>query len=86
MSPQQVERLLGGAPGHYGRNWGPTSGTLECCPAEGRYEVWTNDDTMLEITFDEDSRVVQKHKRAHFHRYGLIGYWLWRYLGCKFPD
>lgn len=76
MTQKQVERLLGGSPGHYGRYWGPSMMTLEGVLIEGRKEVWTDDDTMLEVFFDEDSKAVGKHKRSRFHRYSLISHWL----------
>ena len=75
MTQDEVERLLGGSPGHYGRKWGSGMMTLEGSP-KGRKEIWTDDDTMFEVAFDEEGKVVGKHKRARYERHSLISDWL----------
>jgi hypothetical protein len=59
MTQKQVERLLGGHPGHYGVKWRPAILTDERFVV-GRKEAWTDDDTTLEVFFDKDSKVVGK--------------------------
>jgi hypothetical protein len=73
---REVERLLGGAPGHYGTKWGPGRMTAEGFVCDGREEIWTNDNTMLEVCFDADGTVVGKHQRAGYSRESLIAHWL----------
>ena len=76
MTQKDVEHLLGGAPGHYGRRWGPGLMTLEGFFLHGRREEWTNDDTMLEVIFDGEGIVIGKHRRAGYGRSSLIRHWL----------
>jgi len=83
MTEREVERLLGGSPGHYGIKWGRAMMTAERGFVyergflyDGRREIWTNDNTMLEVFFDADGTVVGKHKRAAYSRESLIVHWL----------
>ena len=55
MTQTEVERLLGGPPGDYGRNWEYAFASLEECLSPDnaiREETWANDHTRLEIFFD----------------------------------
>ncbi len=67
MHRAEVEKLLGGCPGHYGRNLGSY---VETCEEAGLQnpEIWTDDTNMLEIAFDEHDLVIRTHKRAGYSR------------------
>ena len=71
MTQGQVEELLGGPPGDYGRNrGGQCLSTLEgAFGRDGSVEkVWFDDNRRFEVWFDDADKVVYFHKRAHFHR------------------
>lgn len=74
MTQSEVEQLLGGPPGHYGRNWGTYFATLEGTLVQGREEYWTTDNRMLEVYFDENDKVVGTHQRAGYAREPLIDF------------
>lgn len=75
MSQQQVEELLGGPPGEYGRNtgdvWMSTEGYITPGETEKR---WWDDENRLEVFFDNNGRVTRKHKRESYHRY-KVTFW-----------
>jgi hypothetical protein len=67
MSQAEVEELLGGPPGNYGRYAnGKSMMTLEgyIPPAGAAERVWCDDSNRLEIYFDAEGRVVGHHRRA----------------------
>jgi hypothetical protein len=67
MTAAQVEELLGGPPGDYGRWWfGSISMSLEpvAVPPGSREAVWFNDDHRIEVSFNDGARVVAVHKRS----------------------
>jgi hypothetical protein len=69
MAQSEVEGLLGGPPGNYGRYaGGPAWMTLEGSPAPpGSVEkVWCDDAHRFEVYFDREGRVVGFHKRAGY--------------------
>jgi hypothetical protein len=69
MSLSEVERLLGGPPGNYGRYSEETgSMTLEgyLAPPGSGEKVWCNDENRFEIYFDQQKQVVGYHKRARY--------------------
>jgi hypothetical protein len=66
MQRGEVEKLLGGAPGHYGRNLGVP--VMTCEAGLQSPEIWTDDTNMLEIEFDEHDLVIRTHKRAGYSR------------------
>ena len=66
MQRGEVEKLLGGPPGHYGRNLGDS--TMTCEGAAQSPQIWTDDTNMLEIEFDENDSVIGTHKRAGYSR------------------
>ena len=84
----EVEGLLGGPPGNYGRHAGGGAWmTLEgiIAPAGSVERVWCDDGTRLEVWFDPGGRVVVPHKRAGYGQHST-GVWervrLWaRQLG-----
>lgn len=70
MSQAEVEELLGGPPGNYGRFAGGETGmTLEgyISPAGAVERVWCDDANRFEIYFDAGGRVAGQHRRS--------GYW-----------
>ena len=66
MHRGEVEKLLGGPAGHYGRHLGTQSMTCEGGPQSP--EIWTDDNNMLEIAFDKNDLVICTHKRAGYSR------------------
>jgi hypothetical protein len=67
MSQAEVEKLLGGPPGDYGRNVGGTSFvTAEgfCRPPGSIERLRYDDSNQFEIYFDAEERVVAFRKRA----------------------
>ena len=75
MPRAEVEALLGGPPGDYGRR--PERSAWMSCegfarpggwPAGSREEKWSDDDCQLEVVFDAGGRVVATHRRVHYHR------------------
>jgi hypothetical protein len=72
MALEQVEDLLGGPPGDYGRLW---FGSAESMSHEGvnvppgsRELVWFDDNHRIEVHFDWQDRVVAVHQRARWER------------------
>src|SRR5262249_9340588 len=65
MTQEEVEDLLGGSPGNYGR-YKTGMMTLEgvIAPPGSVEKIWCNDARRFEIYFDQDRRVVLKHERA----------------------
>ena len=80
MTQAEVEKLLGGPPGNYGR-YSEKSGfmTLEgyFAPAGSVEKVWCNDKHRFEVYFDQDGQVVGQHKRAGYEQ-GSAPSWLER--------
>jgi hypothetical protein len=73
MSQSQVESLLGGPPGNYGTVYllgGGAFTSLESpiLPPGARREIWSDDETQLEVYFDANGRVCFHFRRAHFSR------------------
>ena len=79
MHLEEVERLMGGPPGEYGRyaSTGSTHTTLEgfdCPPGSNQFPGpptglrWTNDDHSFEFCFDEEGVLIAKHERAEYGR------------------
>jgi hypothetical protein len=69
MSLSEVEGLLGGPPGNYGRYAGGMSEmTLEgyLAPPGSVEKVWCDDANRFEIYFDQQMQVVGYHKRARY--------------------
>jgi hypothetical protein len=69
MSQAEVEGLLGGPPGNYGRYAGGQSEmTAEgYWPPPGSVErIWCDDGNRFEICFDAGGRVVGHHRRAGY--------------------
>jgi hypothetical protein len=83
MTQAEVERLLGGPPGNYGRYAnGDGLMTLEgyIAPAGSVEKIWCDDAIRFEIYFDAQGRVVGQHKRASYQqtpREGPFADW-WR--------
>jgi hypothetical protein len=80
MTQSEVEKLLGGPPGNYGR-YSEKSGfmTLEgyFAPASAVEKVWCDDAHRFEVYFDPEGRVVGLHKRAGYEQ-GSAPSWLER--------
>jgi hypothetical protein len=71
MSQAEVEAILGGPPGDYGRyRWGTAMMTCEGSPQPpGSVEVaWFDDSSRFEVFFNRQGRVVGSHRRAGFER------------------
>jgi hypothetical protein len=69
MTQAEVEGLLGGPPGNYGRHAGGEGMmTLEgyIAPAGSVERLWCDDANRFEIYFDREGRVVGLHKRASY--------------------
>jgi hypothetical protein len=65
----EVEELLGGPPGNYGRYAGGMSKmTMEgyLAPPGSIEQIWCDDTNRFEIYFDANDRVVGFHRRAGF--------------------
>jgi len=69
MTQNEVEVLLGGLPGFYGRNFGQSRMTEEgvILPPGVREMSWSDDNNRLEVFFGSDGKVWGSHKRAGFH-------------------
>ena len=69
MTQNEVEVLLGGPPGFYGRNFGRSKMTEEgvILPPGVREMSWSDDNNRLEVFFGSDGKVWGSHKRAGFH-------------------
>ena len=86
MSQAEVEQLLGGPPGNYGRYpHGASMMTLEgyLSPAGAVEKVWCDDTCRFEIYFDAEGRVVGQHRRASYSQQppeGILA-WLRRVVG-----
>ncbi len=85
MLQSEVEALLGGPAGNYGRNnSGRARMTLEGYfpPPESVERVWFDDTNRFEIYFDNQGQVVGYHKRAGFQQISTEGFFakLWRKL------
>jgi hypothetical protein len=79
MTQAEVERLLGGPPGNYGRYSASRSiMTLEgyTGPPGSVEKVWCNDAHRFEIYFDQQDRVVGLHKRAGYQQTSWLASWL----------
>lgn len=87
MTLVEVEQLLGGPAGNYGRNEKSSYGSLEAfiSPPGPAYREWTDDSHSLEIYFDTRYRVVGSHQRAIYRQTVPRSYfnWLWRALGVS---
>jgi hypothetical protein len=70
MTMAEVESILGGPPGDYGRYDGNAMMTMEgTFGPPGAVEVlWFDDDNRLEVWFDQSGTVVKVHRRAGFTR------------------
>jgi hypothetical protein len=70
MTQAEVEQILGGPPGDYGRHQGGvTRMTAEGYDPRGSVlKYWFDDSTRLEIAFDAQDRVVGTHKRFSWRR------------------
>jgi hypothetical protein len=70
MALSEVENLLGGPAGDYGKNCGGRAMmTCEGFFVPGATEkIWFDDSTQFEIWFDTDDNVAGKNKRANFSR------------------
>jgi hypothetical protein len=69
MLQSEVEELLGGPPGNYGRYAGGSSWmTCEGCvvPPGSTEKLWCDDRHRFEIYFDGAGRVVGIHRRAGY--------------------
>src|SRR5262245_16040141 len=80
MTQAEVEGLLGGPPGNYGRHaTGRGLMTAEgyIAPAGSVERVWCDDAHRFEIYFDPEGRVVGLHKRASYSQSPAPG-WLAR--------
>jgi hypothetical protein len=75
MTQAEVERLLGGPPGNYGR-YSQCIMTLEgyIAPPGSVEKRWRDDAHCFEIYFDQEDRVVGLHKRAGYGQHP--GNWL----------
>jgi hypothetical protein len=86
MTLAEVEALLGGPPGNYGRfTDGMGFMTLEgyISPPGAVEQIWCDDANRYEIYFDADGRVVGHHRRAGYSQEpgdGVFG-WLRRITG-----
>jgi hypothetical protein len=83
MSQAEVEALLGGPPGNYGRYLrGKASMTTEgvIAPPGSVERVWCDDSNRLEVYFDGQGRMVGYHKRASYRQMPPDGFVvrLWR--------
>jgi hypothetical protein len=80
MPQAEVERLLGGPPGNYGRYpGGRTDMTMEgyLSPSGAIERVWCDDSSRFEIYFDADGRVVGNHRRAGYSQEPGEGIFEW---------
>jgi hypothetical protein len=82
MSQTEVEELLGGPPGNYGRHArGGYMMTMEgyIAPTNAVERVWCDDAHRFEIYFDNQNRVAGRHQRAGYEQFAgeslLEGIW-----------
>ena len=71
MTQAEVEALLGGPPGNYGRysgKFGEMTQEAYLAPPGSVEKIWCNDERRFEIYFDQEGRVVGKHKRAGYQQ------------------
>lgn len=90
MRLAQVEDLLGGPAGNYGR-FSDAGATMTregffCPPGSRDFEpprglVWTTDDRRFEICFDENMQVVVTHERAGYEQGAALGSRMRRLFG-----
>lgn len=69
MSQAEVEELLGGPPGNYGRYAGGSTMMTEegyMSPPGSVERIWCDDNNRFEIYFDAQNQVVGHHKRAGY--------------------
>ena len=84
LSQAEVEELLGGPPGNYGRYARVGESMVTCegylVPPSSVEQIWCDDSTRFEIYFDERGRVVGHHKRAGYQQTPPEGVFagLWR--------
>jgi hypothetical protein len=78
MTQAQVESLLGGPPGNYGR-YARGMMTLEgySAPPGAVERIWCDDSNRLEIYFDAEGRVVGHHRRARYSQSPPEGVYAW---------
>jgi hypothetical protein len=91
MTQAEVERLLGGPPGKYGRYangiCGPPTAEGFLVPPGSVEKIWCDDANWFEIYFDAQGRVVARYKRAGYQQrppeWPLAAWWrmLRRQLG-----
>jgi hypothetical protein len=80
MTQAEVERLLGGPPGNYGRySEKGSERTLEGyrAPPGSVEKLWYNDAHRFEIYFAQEGRVVGLHKRGGYQQFSAPS-WLER--------
>jgi hypothetical protein len=82
LTQAEVERLLGGPPGNYGRYANGRGMMTEegyLAPPGSVEEIWCDDSNRFEIYFDAQGRVVGQHKRAGYRQeppeWPLAGWW-----------
>jgi hypothetical protein len=80
MTQAEVEALLGGPPGNYGRYsekrsiWTAENGSGP--PPGGTYRTWTDDTNSIEVSFDVNGRLYGCHKRSSYTQYPSPFEWL----------
>lgn len=73
MLLSDVEALLGGPSGNYGRPWPTTFGQSDegiVVPSATKVRYWVNDSCKLEIYFTSGNTVSFTHKRASYFQSG----------------
>jgi hypothetical protein len=71
MTQAEVEKLLGGPSGHYGRNHGTAASSLDGGigqPGGTHQKMWTDDSTCLVVWFDDNGIAQGHHKLAWYSR------------------
>jgi hypothetical protein len=79
MTQPEVEALLGGPPGNFGRHSGGGMMTMEgySAPHGGTELIWCDDANRFEIYFDQGNRVVGMHRRAGYSQEPPEGFFTW---------
>ena len=79
LTQTEVEALLGGPPGNFGRYANGGFMTLEgyLSPPGSIELIWCDDNNRFEIYFDQQKRVVGYHRRAGYSQGGQEGFFAW---------
>jgi hypothetical protein len=70
MTRPEVERILGGPPGNYGRyeSWKMSDDNFTK-PSSSIEEIWRDDSNYLEVYFDREGQVIAWHRPAYYTQF-----------------